>query len=137
MPKTDFSKSVIYKLCCKDPNITDEYIGSTTCFKQRKAQHKKNLRDNTKKDIRLYVTIRDYGGWSNWDMIEVEKCSVNDRRELRARERYWIETLKPTLNCNLPQTIDEGLGVKEWRRQYHEENRGKLTEQMRQYYSKK
>ncbi len=26
----DYSKGLIYKLCCKDPTITDVYIGSTT-----------------------------------------------------------------------------------------------------------
>ena len=31
--KVDYSKSVIYKLCCKDPTITDIYIGSTTNMK--------------------------------------------------------------------------------------------------------
>jgi len=32
MPKVeiDYSQTIIYKICCKDPNITDIYIGHTS-----------------------------------------------------------------------------------------------------------
>ena len=42
MPKTqmDYSKTIIYKICCKDTNVTDFYIGHTTNFTKRKNQHK-------------------------------------------------------------------------------------------------
>jgi len=42
MPRTpiDYSKSIIYKICCNDINIIDIYIGSTTNFITRKAEHK-------------------------------------------------------------------------------------------------
>ena len=36
----NYNKSTIYKLCCKDTEITDEYVGSTTNFSRRKAEHK-------------------------------------------------------------------------------------------------
>ena len=36
----NYNKSTIYKLCCKDTEITDEYVGSTTNFSRRKAHHK-------------------------------------------------------------------------------------------------
>ena len=42
MPKVeiDYSKTIIYKLCCKDINITDIYVGHTTNFIKRKNEHK-------------------------------------------------------------------------------------------------
>eukprot|EP01080_Neovahlkampfia_damariscottae_P013297 gene13297-12127_t len=30
----------IYKLCCKDPNVTEFYVGSTKNIRRRKCQHK-------------------------------------------------------------------------------------------------
>ena len=35
-----YNESMIYKLCCKDTDITDIYLGSTTNFRCRKNQHK-------------------------------------------------------------------------------------------------
>ena len=38
MPKNeiDYSNTIIYKITCLDPNITDVYVGHTTNFVQRK-----------------------------------------------------------------------------------------------------
>ena len=33
--KVDYQKTFIYKLCCRDPTITDIYVGHSTNFKQR------------------------------------------------------------------------------------------------------
>ena len=42
MPKVeiDYSNTIIYKITCKDPLITDLYVGQTTNFVQRKHTHK-------------------------------------------------------------------------------------------------
>jgi predicted GIY-YIG superfamily endonuclease len=42
MPKEiiDYSKTVIYKIICKNLNINTIYVGSTSNFIQRKAKHK-------------------------------------------------------------------------------------------------
>ena len=41
MPKTpiDYSKACIYKICCKDVEIVDVYVGSTTNLIQRRKSH--------------------------------------------------------------------------------------------------
>ena len=36
----NYENSVIYKLCCTDPTVTEVYVGSTTNFRKRKNQHK-------------------------------------------------------------------------------------------------
>ena len=91
--KVDYSKSLIYKLCCKDPLIEDIYIGSTTNMKVRKGQHKTHC--NNKNDKRYnqnkYQFIRENGGFDNWDMIMIEEYSCNSKRELEKRERYWVD----------------------------------------------
>ena len=42
MPKTSFeySKNIIYKICCKDITIKDIYVGQTTNITKRRYNHK-------------------------------------------------------------------------------------------------
>ena len=65
MPKTqtDYSRTIIYKICCKDVSITDIYIGHTTNFTQRKKSHKATCyRINDKKyNSYVYEFIRNNG----------------------------------------------------------------------------
>jgi hypothetical protein len=106
MPKEiiNYSSTIIYKIVCKDLNITDIYVGHTTNFIKRKANHKCNCNNPNKKgyNFKVYSTIRDNGNWDNWDMIEIEKFNCNDRNEASARERYWYEILQAKLNMVYP-----------------------------------
>ena len=43
---TDYSKSQIYKIYCKDENVKDIYVGLTTDFIRRKFAQKKNVITN-------------------------------------------------------------------------------------------
>lgn len=114
----DYSKCVMYKICCLNPEIKDEYIGHTTNFIKRKAQHKNDCNNNTKiSHLKVYQFIRANGGWENWSMIELEKFSCNDFNEACSRERYWLETLKATLNSNVPNR-----SIKEWYEDNKEKN---------------
>jgi len=98
--KTNYSKTVIYKIVCDDDNVTELYVGSTTEFVKRKCGHKTSC--NNEKDrnynLKLYKMIRYNGGWENWRMIEVEKFPCNDKREAEYREEYWRKNLKAELN---------------------------------------
>jgi len=89
MPKIpiDYNNTLIYKLCHKeDYDNTNMYIGSTTNFTKRKGQHKYCC--NNEKDKKCYQknyqSIRDNGGWDEWNMIEIEKNPCNDKREAEA-----------------------------------------------------
>jgi adenylate kinase family enzyme len=123
----NYNKSIIYKLCCKDPEITDIYIGSTTDFTKRKWQHKYccNNKNNKAYNCNIYNFIRENGNWDNWDMVQIEAYKADSKRDLESRERYWIETLKSTLNKTIPtQTLSE----------YRQKNKEFITEQMAEYY---
>jgi hypothetical protein len=118
MPRTkiNYSNTIIYKICCKNLNIIELYVGHTTDMRRRKNSHKSNCNNEKTKDYNLnvYQFIRNNGGWDNWDMIEIERFEAIDGNDARKKERYYIETLKATLNITIPtQTI------KEW----HEENK--------------
>ena len=102
MPKlpTDYSKTIIYKIVCKDINIKDFYVAQTTDFIRRQYKHKYDCNNPNSKKYNKYVYkfIRNNGGWQNWDMIEIEKYNCNGIAGAWERETYWLEELKPTLN---------------------------------------
>jgi hypothetical protein len=98
MPVVDYSKVIIYKIVCKDLNVTECYVGHTTNFRVRKTLHKYNCNNSTKTShFKVYEMIRANCGWNNWEMIEIEKYPCNDFNEARARERYWYEILNSKL----------------------------------------
>lgn len=132
MPKTniDYSNTVIYKIVCKDLNIKDVYIGHTTNFTKRKHSHKDrccNEQKSGKHNYKVYVIIRENGGWDNWDMIEIEKYPCDDENEARSRERYWYELNHCTMNDVSPQRTKE---------EYREDNIEYIKQRDRNYYYK-
>jgi hypothetical protein len=147
MPKTipDYSKSCIYKLLHKeDFNNENIYVGSTTNFIQRKKCHKQTCNNTNDKcyNMNLYQHIRENGGWENWCMIQIEPFSCNSKKELEARERYWIETLKSKLNCVIPtrtqrEYYDNNKDViLKFRKQYYDDNKNKIAEYKKKYNHK-
>lgn len=106
MPKTeiDYSNTIFYKITCKYEDNNELYVGHTTNFVQRKSAHK-NSCNNPKSlsyPLKLYKTIRDCGGWDNWNMeiIAFRKCA--DSREARKVEQEYYENLGATLNSIQP-----------------------------------
>tara|TARA_R110000782_G_C14526324_1_gene381754 strand:+ start:75 stop:566 length:492 start_codon:yes stop_codon:yes gene_type:complete len=136
--KVDYSKSIIYKLCCKNPTIEEIYIGSTTNMRKRKSNHKTDCHnENTfykKYNCYKYEFIRNNGGFENWDMIMIEEYNCNSKRELEKRERYWIDELKPVLNSIKSFTTKEEQ--KKCRKEYCETNKKKIKETTKQYKEK-
>jgi hypothetical protein len=63
-----YENSVMYEICCKDPTITDDNIGSTCAFRKRKINHKSNCTNQNAKFYNHYVYkfIRENGGWNAW-----------------------------------------------------------------------
>ena len=109
-----------------DSNSSSDFtiVGSTTNFQRRKTEHK-NRSNNNKNNLKVYVYIRENGGWDNWDMVEVERYEATDKGNLHSRERYWIETLKSNLNGVIPtRTLKE----------YYEANKEASNKQCKEHY---
>ena len=135
----DYSKTIIYKLCCKDLSITDIYIGHTTNFTQRKRQHK--YRCNSSNDnFKVYPFIRDNGGWDNWDMVMLEEFSCENQLQATSRERFWMEQLNPTLNMVLPHRTKQEYQNSEKNKQslkiYYENNKVEIYKKQKLYNEK-
>tara|TARA_R110000803_G_scaffold89315_1_gene156536 strand:- start:1700 stop:2353 length:654 start_codon:yes stop_codon:yes gene_type:complete len=129
---------IIYKLFCKD--FDEFYIGSTTKFHHRKKSHKSCCNNEKNKDynIKVYKYIRDNGGYDNWNYEIVELGEYQDKNCMKNRERYFIETLKPSLNSNIPNRsikewrIDEYEKVQAVQKKYRETHK----EEKKEYYEK-
>jgi hypothetical protein len=123
---SNYSETIMYKIVCKDENITDCYVGHTIDFRQRKRQHKESC--NNEKSIhynnKLYQTIRSNGGLDNWNMIEIEKFPCENIFQAKSQEAYWIETLGASLNSRIPNRTQ-----KEW----YQDNKDIVLEKCKDY----
>lgn len=136
MPKQaiNYSKTIMYRIVCKNPEIKDCYVGSTTDFKSRKQQHKIccNCETSKKNNLNVYIFIRNNGGFENFDMLEIEKYKAIDQPDQAKRERYWLEFYGATLNSKTPsRTHKEYIEThkedkKEYDKKYREENKEQL-----------
>ena len=97
MPKIsiNYGNCSIYKI----EHIEDEtliYVGHTTNFKQRKAQHKQYCNNENSKhfNLKLYTMMRENGGFEIIKMIEIEKYKCNYRREEEKRENDVMKEMK-------------------------------------------
>ena len=132
-----YEKGKIYKLCCKDANITEIYIGSTINHYRRKCHHKHicNNPNSNYYNFYVYQFIRENGGFENWDIVILEEYSAQNKGELSWKEREWIERLKPSLNSIRPiiTTEENREKYRELHRKYREENPEKFREASRKY----
>ena len=107
MPKEniDYSNTIIYKIYCNDKSINDVYVGHTTNFTKRKHQHK-SVCSNLNNKLKIYSTIRENGGWDNWNMIEIAKYNCKDKTEARIKEQHHYVELNSSLN-SCPPYVDK------------------------------
>lgn len=95
----DYSSTLIYKITCKDPIVTDLYVGHTTNFVQRRDQHRRySVNDSGK----LYQVIRNNGGWTNWNMEILNFFNCKDLIDAKTKEQEYYLALKATLNSVEP-----------------------------------
>ena len=103
MPKDDidYSNTIIYKIICNDKTINDLYVGHTTNFTKRKYLHKYACTTLNNK-FKIYNTIRQNGGWDNWNMTEISTYNCKNRTEARIKEQQHYDELKANLNSYPP-----------------------------------
>lgn len=142
----DYNNTVIYEIICKDPTVTDFYIGSTCNFRKRKYDHKHVTKTETNQDYNcpLYKCIRDHGGWENWEMLPIARVTCVDKLEKFMWERKYIKRLRPTINKSVPNRSREEYNqlpeVKEYMKEYFREYAVKKSDQIKkkkdEYYKK-
>jgi hypothetical protein len=144
----DYTKGLIYKICCNDENIKDIYIGSTVDFKSRKLRHKSNCYNEKAKEynFKLYKFIRDNGEWENWTMIELYKYPCVNKNELSQEEDRVMMELKSSLNSQRAFRTEEEKKasskkyrddnretIKKYNIEYRDDNRETINKQKTEY----
>ena len=134
MPKVDvdYQNTIIYGIF-KTDDPTIYYVGMTTNFCKRKAQHKStcNITDekHTKYNFPLYKTIRENNGWEAFTMNVIEIYPCNSRLEASARENHFFHLYNATMNGNVPNQTR-----KESNANYYDINKDELNLKNRAYY---
>ena len=130
----NYERTIMYKIVCKDTALQAVYVGHTTEFKKRCVNHRSRCYNPNEKcyNIRLYRYIRENGGFDNFNIVIIEQCSFNNKKEAIAHEGYLVNILDASLNDRMP-----GRTSKEWYEQNREHvlSNAKNTEQRRQRMS--
>lgn len=124
----DYARTIIYKIVCKDVNITKSYGGHTTNVIKRRASHKCNCNNINCKIYNSYIYkfIRENGGFTNWDMIWCYDFPCENKRQAELEERNFIEREKCELNSYKPFRTEEEN--KQQQKEYNKNNKNKKLE---------
>ena len=129
-------KGIIYKIECNETG--EVYYGSTTqSLNRRMILHKSKCKCWKETNGRDYVTsfqIIERGNYS-YSLIETVECE--DRRQLEARERFYIENNECVNKIVVGRTHQESLKAyrdthKEEIKAYYEANKDHFKEYQRQ-----
>jgi hypothetical protein len=128
----DYSKAKIYKLVC---NVTGEVYFGSTCvgLSQRLQKHKDCFRYGGRCSSKQIIER------GNYNIILCQECPCENKEQLKAFERKWIEE-NECINVQLP-----GRTKKEWyeknrieilktHKEWHDEHKGNLKDKKREYY---
>lgn len=121
MEGDSYNNTFIYKLQHKEKSDLI-YIGHTTNFDKRIIEHKScSLRAPQK----LYVIIRENGGWDCFTMSKLEEFSCNNKLEALSHEDKVIREMNPTMNSRTAKLKNEvnALSSRRWR----EKNKEKIN----------
>lgn len=134
----------IYKIVCNDLSIKYTYVGSTINVTRRKSGHKSNCINENRRhyNSKVYKTIRDNGGWINWNLVVIESLDCN-KQEAHTKERYWYEKLNADLNSNVPSRSKQEFRdthkepIKQYNQTYYQENKVDILKQQKIYKKEK
>lgn len=116
--------SGVYKIT--NTITSDFYIGSSSNIQQRFVNHKKPSTWSRYSNSRMYQDMAQYG--LNSFTIEV----IEETDNLREREQYWIEQLKPTYNSNRAKGWDLERYYKRCK-EYYNNNKDKILATHKEY----
>jgi group I intron endonuclease len=137
-----YENGKIYKLV----NNVDEkiYVGSTCLpLAKRLYRHKNDAKREKRCNTPAYKHLNEIG-WENVEIILVEEFPTLNKYNLEKRERYWIDTLHPELNKNIPTRTKAEMNAQrckenyaqhwEERKQYREDHKEQIKARQSQKY---
>ena len=132
----NYNQARIYKITCNLPTINEIYIGSTADYEARSASHRSDCHNvkSPNYGYKVYNYIRSNGGFGNFTIDVIEHYPCADKKAMRIREQYWIDTLEPQLNDKKAYQSAEDLKQykQHYGKEYRTENRAELNTKARQ-----
>ena len=137
----NYKNGKIYKVVSDSTDSV--YVGSTCSpLSVRMAGHRSSYRKW------LANSNKKRGYYTSFDVLKNEDCHIvlletyacNNKDELFARERHWIDITENTVNKFIPGRTeaeyyaDNKIKILEYKKDYYEDNKTKIIERMRGYY---
>lgn len=119
----------IYKIDCNGKCL---YIGQSINTRDRKNSHLRKLRKNSHNNIYLQRLYNKYGEYFIFSLVE--EC---EPKELTNREMFWIKTLKPSCNMQIPSNSTYFTITEESRKRMSDATKSRMNDKMRQKISQK
>ena len=115
----------------------DFYIGSTINLHRRIISHKTscNNKNDHKYNLKIYKTIRENGGWDNWQIVEIDKLINVTSIQARQSEEEWRVKIDAKLNSQRAYISkeDRDNNKKEYLIEYTKLNKEKIYKQRHEY----
>ena len=133
MPRPEINDYTFYKIVNVNADCEMCYVGSSCDMKQRRQKHKYNCNNPNSKNYnnKVYKTIREHGGWCEFQIVELGTAEqLTHTESLVIEETYRIE-LKAAMNtyrCSI--TKDE---MKERDKENKKHYRSDNAEKIKQY----
>ena len=119
MSNINYNKTIIYAIQCLDRNVREYYIDYTSNLVSKKSYHRHNFMNSNCRAYNksIYQTIRETGGWFNWEFKHLELFSCENKQQAVDRQWFW--------HCHYaePQPTSTIASVKEKAKQYRINNR--------------
>lgn len=151
----DYKNGKIYRIVCNETGLC--YVGSTTqTLTKRLSKHKESYK-NFLNDKYHFVTSFKILENENYDIVLIEEYPCENKQQLHARERYYIETME-CVNMRIPSRTPQEYyqcnkesrieNTKKWREEHKEyikefdkkrkngEKKQEILEKAREYYQK-
>jgi hypothetical protein len=128
-----YNNTVIYKLVCNDPVITDCYVGHTFDFKIRYSKHKSACynKKSRKYNYKVYRFIRVNGGFQNFSMVPIAYYNCANFFEAKLKELFHMKELQATLNTQKPSVF---VTSKDYSKNYRIDNKDKICNYNKNYH---
>jgi hypothetical protein len=125
----------VYKIVCKDENITDIYIGST-CRKLKERIYSHFSAFNNNKNYKVYEFMRKNGSFENFEFKILNEIEYFDKSMQLKQEQAYINCYKPTLNDHNAYRSEEEKKEYSALFRTNPENKEKIKKMRAVYYTK-
>jgi hypothetical protein len=124
----NWANTIIYVIrSLADPTLI--YVGSTTDFIKRKSKHKQDCKSS---QIKLYVMIRENGGWDSFVMTEHSLFPCENKRQAEKEEERVRLELQANLNTYRAYITPEQ--TKEEKKEKYQLNKVEIAEYKKEQY---